>query len=74
MEGWYPSYTLEDSAFVDALTRRLGLIKTGGTDFHGANRPGIEMGTGLEGNITVPEEALARLKESVAARRRQAGI
>lgn len=74
MEGWYPSYTPEDSVFVEALTRQLGLIKTGGTDFHGANRPGIEMGTGLEGNINVPEEALERLKESVAARHRQAGI
>ena len=74
MEGWYPSYTQEDSAFVEAMTARLGLLKTGGTDFHGANRPGVELGTGLDNNIAVPEEALASLRSAIADAHRRAGL
>lgn len=74
MEGWYPSYTPEDSAFVERMTARLGLLLTGGTDFHGANRPGVELGTGRDNNIAVPEEALMRLHEAIDASHRRAGL
>lgn len=74
MEGWYPSYTPEDSAFVERMTARLGLLLTGGTDFHGANRPGVELGTGRDNNIAVPEEALMRLHEAIDASPRRAGL
>lgn len=74
MEGWYPSYTPEDSAFVERMTARLGLLLTGGTDFHGANRPGVELGTGRDNNIAVPEEALIRLHEAIDASHRRAGL
>lgn len=74
MEGWYPSYTAEDSAFVEGMTARLGLLRTGGTDFHGANRPGVELGTGRDHNIAVPEEALTRLRAAIDDAHRRAGI
>ena len=74
MEGWYPSYTPEDSAFVERMTAQLGLLLTGGTDFHGANRPGVELGTGRDNNIAVPEEALMRLHEAIDASHRRAGL
>ena len=74
MEGWYPSYTPEDSAFVERMTAQLGLLLTGGTDFHGANRPGVEIGTGRDNNIAVPEEALMRLNEAIDASHRRAGL
>ena len=74
MEGWYPSYTPDDSAFVERMTARLGLLLTGGTDFHGANRPGVELGTGRDNNIAVPEEALMRLHEAIDASHRRAGL
>ena len=74
MEGWYPSYTPDDSAFVERMTARLGLLLTGGTDFHGANRPGVEIGTGRDNNIAVPEEALMRLHEAIDASHRRAGL
>lgn len=74
MEGWYPSYTPEDSAFVERMTARLGLLLTGGTDFHGANRPGVELGTGRDNNIAVPEEALMRLHEAIDASHQRAGL
>ena len=41
------------------------MLATGGTDFHGTNRRGIELGTGREGNMNVPfefyEKILARI-------------
>jgi len=41
-----------------ALADKLGLTATGGTDFHGTNKPQIEVG-----EVEVPYAALARLKE-----------
>ncbi|MBD3349590.1 MAG: PHP domain-containing protein [Candidatus Eisenbacteria bacterium] len=40
------------------LADELGLVATGGTDFHGANKPQIEMG-----EVRVPYSVLMRLKE-----------
>lgn len=44
-----------------ALARRLGLLTTGGSDFHGENKPGIELGTGRN-NVEVPDSVLAALQ------------
>ena len=54
MERWYPSYTSEDAAFAGQLIEKYKLVPTGGTDFHGTNRPGIELGTGWKRNMNVP--------------------
>ncbi len=66
MEYWYPSYTEEDRAFVASMIDELGLMATGGTDFHGIHRPGIEMGTGRDGNLAIPAEALVDIKARIA--------
>jgi predicted metal-dependent phosphoesterase TrpH len=47
----------------------LDLIRTGGTDYHGANTPDLRVGTGF-GKLRVPDEALAEIK---AARPAKAG-
>ena len=54
MERWYPNYTAEDSAFAAHMIEKYGLLVTGGTDFHGSNRPQIEMGHGIAGNMAIP--------------------
>lgn len=41
-----------------ALARELDLVATGGTDFHGATKPDIALGTGRDGNVRVPEAVL----------------
>jgi 3',5'-nucleoside bisphosphate phosphatase len=43
------------------LAGRYGLAITGGTDFHGANKPGLALGMGY-GNVTVPREVLDFLR------------
>lgn len=54
MERYYPNYTPEDEEFAGAMIEKYHLLATGGTDFHGTNRPGVELGTGINGNMSVP--------------------
>ena len=65
MERYYPNYSPEDAEFAARMIEKYNMLATGGTDFHGANRRGIELGTGHEGNMNVPfefyEKILARI-------------
>ena len=63
MERYYPNYSAEDEAFAAQMIQKYDLLPTGGTDFHGKNRPQIEMGTGINGNISVPYEFFRGIKE-----------
>ena len=54
MEAFYPNYSKDDEAFADYLIKKYKLLPTGGTDFHGKNRPAVELGTGIKNNINVP--------------------
>ena len=63
MEQYYPNYTDEDRAFARAMIEKYDMLPTGGTDFHGANRPGILLGTGYEKNMSVPLKFLEDIRE-----------
>lgn len=63
MERFYPNYSAEDAEFAAQMIAKYDLMPTGGTDFHGTNRPGIEMGSGMNGNITVPYAFFEGVKE-----------
>lgn len=54
MEAYYPNYTKDDENFAHYLINKYDLIPTGGTDFHGDNRPAVKLGTGIDGNLTIP--------------------
>lgn len=53
IETLYPSHTPEQIAHYARLAQRFDLIMTGGTDFHGAINPDIQMGCGT-GDLHVP--------------------
>ena len=53
--------TPDVTRFLD-MARRFELEMTGGSDFHGANKPRIELGRGFEGNLNVPRSMLDRLR------------
>lgn len=55
IECYYRNHTEEDEARFLAIAQRHALLPTGGSDFHGTNRPFIRLGTG-EGNLEVPPE------------------
>ena len=49
------------------LAAQHGLLVTGGSDFHGAVKPEIHLGTGRGGNLKVPEDVVDRLKAGLRA-------
>ncbi len=53
MECYYRNHSAQDTEHFLALAQKYGLVATGGSDFHGSNRPHISLGTG-EGNLRVP--------------------
>lgn len=61
IETLYTEYTPEQTAQAFALAERFGLKPSGGSDFHGAAKPGIDLGTG-RGNLQVPYEYYLKLK------------
>lgn len=61
VEGYYTEYTPEMQAKYQALAAELGLIISGGTDFHAQMKPHISIGTGL-GNLKIPYSVLENIK------------
>ena len=54
-----------------ALARELGLVPTGGSDFHGENKPDVELGRGVGGNVAVGYATLEALRTRAAGARRR---
>ena len=55
----YDKYVTETSL---KIADSLGLLKSGGSDFHGSRKPDINLGTG-KGNLEIPYEWYLKLKE-----------
>lgn len=62
VEGYYSEYTPEMQKEYIALADRLGLGISGGTDFHGNNKPHIQIGRG-RGNLSVPDSVWDELQK-----------
>lgn len=69
LEVYYPEHSETQTRQFHALARRLDLVVTGGTDFHGSIKPGIDMGS-ADGRLKVPfqvyEQLVARLPEDLS--------
>ncbi len=66
IETMYTDYDESQSALAQALAQEFHLLPSGGSDFHGVNRPATQMGTG-RGNLCIPIsicEALRKQKPS----------
>ncbi len=61
MEVCYPLFDGAQTALLTALAREYGLKPSGGSDFHGENKPDIALGTG-KGSLAVPECWLEALR------------
>ena len=62
LEVLYSANTVCDENILRSYANRYDFLMTGGSDFHGANKPQIEIGSG-RGNLKVPEKILDTLKE-----------
>jgi 3',5'-nucleoside bisphosphate phosphatase len=67
VEVWHSQHDAELRRFLAALTERHGLLATGGSDYHGRHKPGVRVGTGTGGNVAVPGDRLAALRERLAS-------
>jgi predicted metal-dependent phosphoesterase TrpH len=63
IEVWYSEHSPEERGFYLGLANRFGLIPTGGSDYHGTNKPGISLGTGRGKNLAVPYAVLQSLRQ-----------
>lgn len=63
IETMYSTYSSSDHAAMTQLARRHGLKPSGGSDFHGSNKPEIDLGCG-KGNLRIPYTVLENLRKS----------
>lgn len=57
IETYYSTYTPVEQLYVSSLAKQWGLSETGGTDFHGQNKPQISLFQGF-GELEIPESIL----------------
>lgn len=62
IEAIYSTYTNSDEARIRELARKYQLLLSGGSDFHGDNKPGLDLAVGY-GKLYVPQEILNLIKE-----------
>lgn len=62
-EAFYGDYSPTEQSYFNALAVRLGMARSGGSDYHGANKPGLKLGVGW-GGLKVPSELLAELENA----------
>ncbi len=67
IEVYHSDHSPEGTSYYGSLAERFHLGATGGSDFHGANKPLISLGTGTRNNLNVPDVLLEDLK-TLAAR------
>ncbi len=60
IEAWYAEYPPELRSHLDSIAAGLGLVATGGSDYHGAYKPGLAVGSG-RGDLVVPDDVVDTL-------------
>ena len=61
IEALYSTYSPSEERQIKALAEKYDLLVSGGSDFHGANKPKIDLGTGM-GKLFVPEDLLEPIR------------
>ncbi len=73
LEAYYSDYGPTEERYFCGLADRLGMAKSGGSDFHGSVKPGIQLGKG-KGGLRVPDEILEGLEIRRGVGPERAGI
>ena len=66
METLYSTYDEETTALAEKMAAEFGILSSGGSDYHGGNKPHIQMGIG-QGNLTIPYERMTALEARAKA-------
>lgn len=62
MEVYYSRNTKEQERYYLEKAEKYGLLASGGSDFHGSNKPDIQLGYGT-GNLHIPYTVLKKIKD-----------
>lgn len=65
LEAIYSSYRQHERDGYADLARRFGLVPSGGSDYHGSYKPGLDLGRGY-GDLVVPDSVLDDLRRHAA--------
>ena len=63
IEAYHSDHRAPDIERYLALAKKYGLAVSGGSDFHGAVKPNVALGTGINGNLNVPRVVLDKLRQ-----------
>jgi 3',5'-nucleoside bisphosphate phosphatase len=66
VEVFHSDHSPENVSYYVSLAERFNLGMTGGSDFHGANKPQISLGTGKHNNLNVPDGLAGKLRDLAA--------
>ena len=64
VETYYSLHSPTETRMLQNFAKRLDLLQIGGSDFHGANKPGNDLGIGY-GHLHVPESLLLPLRRKI---------
>lgn len=64
VEAYYGGTTAETRRVVLKVTRDVGMVPTGGSDYHGTYKPDVALAKGRYGDLHVPDEVLVELKSA----------
>ena len=73
IEAIYSCNKSNDEAYYSSLAEKYHLAISGGSDFHGSNKPDIQLGSG-KGNLEIPYELLEKLRKKYENYKTNAGI
>ncbi len=65
METIYSTYTEGETRQMKSLAKKYDLLESGGSDFHGANKPTIDLAIG-KGHLAVPDSVLEKIEAARA--------
>jgi predicted metal-dependent phosphoesterase TrpH len=65
IEVFHSEHSPADCREFAEIGRQLDLIPTGGTDYHGDHKPGVKLGTGIDGNVCLSYEFLDTMRTRV---------
>lgn len=66
LEVYYTTHSKEDTDYLLQRCKQHQLIITGGSDFHGGNKPGLDLASGY-GNLTIPSDLLIAIHEKLGS-------
>ncbi|MBZ5621416.1 MAG: PHP domain-containing protein [Acidobacteriia bacterium] len=65
LEAYHSDHGPAETELYLDLAQKYSLLVTGGSDFHGAVKPGVKLGTGCGENLKIPPDLVEKLKQAV---------